>query len=264
MPNYVVCEICGDVLEQITGSHLERHNITLDEYRKLYPFSETLSESTQQKLLELDHIRCKICGQFLKEISTHHLRKHNMTLAEYRTQFPDEPTISQATITKRTVASREHSQRMTGENNPFYGKKHDSETRKIMSIKSKTAWEQDGERLRTIHKEAGQRRRGENHPRWKGGYDRGALYEAGLGGGDAKFKARRRALRVHGHKCMIPGCEFDFFVHNHHITPRGEGGSHSLDNCILLCPNHHALADAGILTREYLYSIVQSSLNEDN
>lgn len=38
----------------------------------------------------------------------------------------------------------------------------------------------------------------------------------------------------------------------HHIIPSAEGGSSSLDNVIVLCPNCHKAAHAGILTPEYL------------
>ncbi len=257
--DYVICQICGDVLEQLTDSHLRQHNITLNEYKNLYPGDPAVTDKMKQRLVDIsaERVRCRICGQFLKEISFHHLKKHSISLAEYKQQFPDAEIFSQATVARREQSAREHSQRMQGANNPFYGKKHSDETLLALSNMSKTLWEEDREVLTEKLREAGKRMRGENNPRWKGGY------EAGVGGGHPKFKARRRALRVHGNKCMIPGCEFDFIVHNHHIIPRSEGGSHSLENCILLCPNHHALADAGILTREYLHDIVDLSLKGD-
>lgn len=40
----------------------------------------------------------------------------------------------------------------------------------------------------------------------------------------------------------------------HHIIPRKEGGSDDIDNIIVLCPNHHRLADFGILSKEELFS----------
>jgi len=33
----------------------------------------------------------------------------------------------------------------------------------------------------------------------------------------------------------------------HHIVPRRDGGSNDLDNLVILCPNHHRLADQGKL-----------------
>ncbi len=38
----------------------------------------------------------------------------------------------------------------------------------------------------------------------------------------------------------------------HHITPVREGGSDELDNLILLCPNHHKMADGGVFSKERL------------
>ena len=40
----------------------------------------------------------------------------------------------------------------------------------------------------------------------------------------------------------------------HHITPISEGGTETLDNIILLCPNHHKQADLGLIDRETLRS----------
>lgn len=42
------------------------------------------------------------------------------------------------------------------------------------------------------------------------------------------------------------GCEF------HHITPVAEGGKNDESNLVLLCPNCHKKAHAGLLTREEL------------
>ncbi|MBA7528809.1 hypothetical protein ES705_20999 [subsurface metagenome] len=38
----------------------------------------------------------------------------------------------------------------------------------------------------------------------------------------------------------------------HHIKPLYKGGKETIDNLILLCPNHHKEADLGILTAEDL------------
>jgi len=46
--------------------------------------------------------------------------------------------------------------------------------------------------------------------------------------------------------CRI--CGFDTVVAGHHITPRRAGGSNNIENIITLCPNHHAMVHAGLLT----------------
>jgi len=49
----------------------------------------------------------------------------------------------------------------------------------------------------------------------------------------------------YGGKCAV--CGFDEVVEVHHIIPRYLNGSDNIDNLILLCPNHHALADRGMI-----------------
>lgn len=49
-----------------------------------------------------------------------------------------------------------------------------------------------------------------------------------------------------GGKCII--CGFDEVVEVHHIIPRRVGGDDSPENLILLCPNHHAMADRGMIS----------------
>jgi hypothetical protein len=177
------------------------------------------------------YVLCQVCGDALIQITGSHTIKHGLTFAQYKERFPDAPTMC-------------------------------AQLRKKMSEQAIDEWKTHRPQLMEHIKDLSEKQRGAGNPRWKGGYDPGGeLYEAGLGGGDAKFKARRRALRLHGHECMIPGCDFNHVVQNHHIVPRSEGGTHKRDNCIVLCPNHHALADAGVLTREYLKSILAERLN---
>lgn len=51
--------------------------------------------------------------------------------------------------------------------------------------------------------------------------------------------------QLYGYKCAI--CGFDEVIEIHHIIPVREGGSTTPDNIIVLCPNHHALADRGMV-----------------
>lgn len=69
-------------------------------------------------------ISCELCGKELKQITHNHLIRHQITVAEYRQKFPDSP-LQDPTIIK------------SGEDNPFFGKKHNPVSREIMSEKAK-------------------------------------------------------------------------------------------------------------------------------
>ena len=56
---------------------------------------------------------------------------------------------------------------------------------------------------------------------------------------------KRALVERFGHKCMV--CDYEVIIEAHHILPRNEGGKTSVDNGVLLCPNHHAEAHAGLL-----------------
>lgn len=76
---------------------------------------------------------------------------------------------------------------------------------------------------------------GVNNGNWKGG----------------KWRYYQEQTRIRdGYKCVI--CGFDLATDIHHITPRHKGGSDSFSNLITLCPNHHRLADIGIINIEHL------------
>jgi hypothetical protein len=55
---------------------------------------------------------------------------------------------------------------------------------------------------------------------------------------------KRALVERFGHKCMV--CDYGVIVEAHHVTPRCDGGKSSIDNGVLLCPNHHAEAHAGL------------------
>ncbi len=65
-----------------------------------------------------------------------------------------------------------------------------------------------------------------------------------------RLKVRPTAFRHLPRICAI--CGFDVVVSVHHIVPKSEGGSDDIDNLIVLCPNHHAMADRDLISRERL------------
>jgi hypothetical protein len=62
------------------------------------------------------------------------------------------------------------------------------------------------------------------------------------------------ALARDNRSCRI--CGFSMAVHAHHIEHRANGGSNHVSNMITLCPNHHALAHAGHLSKDELKSYI--------
>lgn len=70
--------------------------------------------------------------------------------------------------------------------------------------------------------------------------------------------ARDNALRYLGRACMI--CGWDTIVDVHHIIPRRHGGTNDIDNLIVLCPNHHKMADKHMLSEDKLKSVTLAAI----
>ena len=75
---------------------------------------------------------------------------------------------------------------------------------------------------------------------------------------DSHTNFRNRALKAFQHECMI--CGFSIAVQVHHITPRCEGGTNDIDNASVLCPNHHVMADRGLIPSEQLKALTLSAI----
>lgn len=60
-------------------------------------------------------------------------------------------------------------------------------------------------------------------------------------------KHRKRLFKKYKNRCAIENCLFNEVLEIHHLKPRRLGGEDGMENLILLCPNHHALADRGKL-----------------
>lgn len=70
--DYVVCEICGKKVKKLNNTHLKKHEITLSEYKILYPKSLIISENSYLKSMEnggkhmkTDHYK-NICSEKFK------------------------------------------------------------------------------------------------------------------------------------------------------------------------------------------------------
>lgn len=58
---------------------------------------------------------------------------------------------------------------------------------------------------------------------------------------------RRAVLARDRHCCQVPGCKNHLHVDVHHIRPRADGGSNTMDNLITLCTAHHRAVHRGEL-----------------
>ncbi len=67
-------------------------------------------------------------------------------------------------------------------------------------------------------------------------------------------KAASRAKKLLGQRCEL--CGYSKYVDAYFITPKSKGGTNSLNNIIILCPNHHKESSLGLISEEQLLSIV--------
>lgn len=83
--------------------------------------------------------------------------------------------------------------------------------------------------------------------------------------GELNFEYKNRTSwslsvkKIFSDKCMICSWQ-EASCDTHHIIPHNEGGPNCLSNAIVLCPNHHKLADTGILTKDYLQQITDNKI----
>jgi len=91
-----------------------------------------------------DWVQCKVDGCTFKasRIDLHLKKVHNLDKEEYERQFSSD-VFSKSFIdnTMKSANSAHDSYDISGENNPFYGKKHSKKTKKMMSNSIKNFWE---------------------------------------------------------------------------------------------------------------------------
>ena len=73
---------------------------------------------------------------------------------------------------------------------------------------------------------------------------------------------QKRLIRAYGYKCQI--CGYDKFVNCHHIEKWSVKKNDDVENGIILCPNHHAEADYGMITPEELQAFKRKSDTPSN
>lgn len=85
-------------------------------------FQRLLTEIPQ----EGTRVRCMVCGNEFEMIKTSHLKRHQMTLKDYRDRFPDARTITPQALNRLREINR--------------GRKHSAEVRQKISQSHRRAW----------------------------------------------------------------------------------------------------------------------------
>jgi len=52
----------------------------------------------------MNFIKCRICNKELKQITNTHLKKHNMTIEEYKEMFPNEKMLCENILSKKDTS----------------------------------------------------------------------------------------------------------------------------------------------------------------
>lgn len=61
---------------------------------------------------------------------------------------------------------------------------------------------------------------------------------------------KKLARDVYGQACVI--CGFSAVTDVHHIVSRADGGGNEIGNLVVVCPNHHRMAHAGMISARQL------------
>jgi hypothetical protein len=97
---------------------------------------EKRKQRAKEKYAERDYVECKICGDWLKELTQHISKKHNITKSEYLEMFPGANLVSEKTReNKATMTGKkrpDQSERML-KNNPTKGRQRTNEEKELMS-----------------------------------------------------------------------------------------------------------------------------------
>lgn len=132
---FIKCMICNKCMKVITNSHLKRHNINFQEYKKKFPHSKTMSIKSK-KTHRLSMIGRKLTGETKRKISLSHKGK----------KLTEETKKKLSIYFKGRKLTEEHKQKIKDyyktHDNPFKGKKHSIETKRKMSLsrKGKIPW----------------------------------------------------------------------------------------------------------------------------
>ncbi len=116
----VQCHICGAWFKKLTSFHLARHGLTIAEYKERYGLGPTIPlesprttarrrRTTERSVASgvqpiaadtlygeigvlaydplLDRIQCHACGRWFHKLTSFHLKRHSLTIPEYKELF---------------------------------------------------------------------------------------------------------------------------------------------------------------------------------
>jgi hypothetical protein len=141
--------------------------------------NKKMTKENKNKQHEEIIIKCEICGEEFDQITATHLKTHDITMCEYREQFPDALLVSED-LRKKLSDAR------SGENHPLFGTHPSEATRQLMS--DARSGEKNPMFGRMGKNCPSYGRTGEKHPNWKGGISFGHYCEKF----DDEFKDRVR------------------------------------------------------------------------
>lgn len=178
-------------------------------------------EDTKYKAIE-----CKLCGKkFLRITNTHLWKEHDMTMEEYKAQFPDAPIDAKGLAEDRVSHLRDHTYEQA------YGDETAKKVKRMRSTAAKKQIEING--VRTGPKE---------EP--VSDETRSKISVANTKHGATTY--RRRALEHYGLECAR--CSYtsedpkEFIVHHKDFNNfPSELGNHSIENLMVLCKDCHAV-----------------------
>ena len=87
----LVCPICSQKLHRMNSSHLKKHGLTMEEFVAKYGCMSVQKRKRKKekepRLPKVDpeaRVECPICGRKLRRINSSHLRRHGITMAEFK------------------------------------------------------------------------------------------------------------------------------------------------------------------------------------
>ncbi len=142
-----------------------------------------------------EFVTCAVCGKTCKRMTARHLQSHNMTMDQYRTQYPDAPIFSEAELASMAERNRATNQQRKGKQRPQEVKDKISETKRS---REHQAWNKGKSRT------DGQKRHASEVMKSK--YESGEIVHWNLGKSTPE-SVRRRISETATHQCRTYSAE---------------------------------------------------------